>query len=62
MHSANTVHEQFTLGPLLDLLHLSSSLAVIGTCNSTFSASAGVIGAYRRRYGYVDGRFEQTIR
>lgn len=45
MHSANTEHQQFTLGPLLDLIHLSSSLALIGTCNSTFSASAGVVGA-----------------
>jgi hypothetical protein len=44
-HSANTHHQQFTLGPLLDLVHLSSSMAVIGTCNSTFSASAGVVGA-----------------
>lgn len=47
-HSANTVDEQFTLGPLLDLAHLSSSLLVVGTCNSTFSASAGVVGASRR--------------
>lgn len=30
----------------MELIHLSSAMAVIGTCNSTFSASAGVVGTY----------------
>ena len=44
VHSANTGHQQFTLGPLLDLVHLSSALAVVGTCRSSFSAAAGYFG------------------
>jgi hypothetical protein len=44
VHSANTAHQQFPLGPLLDLIQLSSTLAVVGTCRSTFSAAAGYFG------------------
>jgi len=44
VHSANTAHQQFPLGALLDLIQLSSTLAVVGTCRSTFSAAAGYFG------------------
>jgi hypothetical protein len=52
-HSANTPHEQFTLGPLLDLLSISSGVAVIGTCRSTFSSAAAYFGEYRGRHSAV---------
>ena len=44
MHSANTFHQQFTLGPMLELIHLSNAVALIGTCRSSFSAAAGYFG------------------
>ena len=43
-HSAGAPDEQFALGPLLDLLLLSSGVAVIGSCGSTFSSSAARFG------------------
>lgn len=44
VHYSNTPYQQFALGPLMDLIKLSSGLAVIGTCRSTYSAAAGSFG------------------